>query len=419
MSQSSDPVVIVSCDTHIGPRLAEDLRAYCPKEYLDDFDAFTAVVDGPDSPSRMVADLIPTKGHYDAAARLEDLNQDGTAAEVLFHGSQNGQPVPFNISDASVGGLSMGRVYDTEAELAGVGRHIYNAWLADYCSIEPERHVGLAHLPMWDIEAAIEELTWAREHGLRGVNFPAESGPGESTKSRWSGKFFYQDPVWEPFWAACEDLGMTLATHGGAGTPTDLPGGHSIWLYEAQEDSRKPIHRLIFSGVFDRHPDLKYVITEAPGNWWYTKMLDLDSATSYGAGLEMKPSEYMRRNVFLGASFQARFEAEDALEHGYTSQCLWGTDYPHVEGTWRISQDPDVMPVSQQAMRYTYHGFPEDVVRDIAGFNACRVYGLDADALAKVSARINAPSFADLDAPLDEIPAEHGMWAFRQQAAFA
>jgi len=95
MTISSDPVVIVSCDTHIGPRLADDLRPYCPKQYLDEFDAFTAHVNGPDSPSRAVEDLIPTKGHYDIATRLEDLNQDGTAAEVLFHGSQNGQPVPF------------------------------------------------------------------------------------------------------------------------------------------------------------------------------------------------------------------------------------------------------------------------------------------------------------------------------------
>ena len=37
--------MIVSCDTHIGPRLREDLREYCPKQYLDDFDDFTTFVE--------------------------------------------------------------------------------------------------------------------------------------------------------------------------------------------------------------------------------------------------------------------------------------------------------------------------------------------------------------------------------------
>lgn len=38
----STPVVIVSNDTHIGPRLVEDLRPYCPNQHLDEFDRFAA-----------------------------------------------------------------------------------------------------------------------------------------------------------------------------------------------------------------------------------------------------------------------------------------------------------------------------------------------------------------------------------------
>ena len=37
---ATTPLVIVSCDTHIGPRLDADLRPYCPTELLDDFDAY-------------------------------------------------------------------------------------------------------------------------------------------------------------------------------------------------------------------------------------------------------------------------------------------------------------------------------------------------------------------------------------------
>ena len=39
-TQDTAPLMIVSCDTHIGPRLAEELRPYCPAELLDDFDGF-------------------------------------------------------------------------------------------------------------------------------------------------------------------------------------------------------------------------------------------------------------------------------------------------------------------------------------------------------------------------------------------
>ena len=43
-----EKVVIVSCDTHIGPRLREDLRQYCPQSYLEDYDAFLGYIDGLD-----------------------------------------------------------------------------------------------------------------------------------------------------------------------------------------------------------------------------------------------------------------------------------------------------------------------------------------------------------------------------------
>ena len=112
--------------------------------------------------------------------------------------------MPFIISDPSLGAMTMGRKYDVSYEHAAVGRHMYNEWLADFCSVEPERHVGLAHLPMWDIDAAIAEATWAREHGLRAVNFPVEAGPvTELKRSRFAGLHYYNDPIWEPFWAAC------------------------------------------------------------------------------------------------------------------------------------------------------------------------------------------------------------------------
>ena len=422
------PLIVVSCDTHVGPRLKEELRPYCPQQYLEQFDDFIAYIEGTNTVRQAgrqdeIRTLLRTSGHYEPYQRLRDLDHDGTAAEVIFHGSQNGEPIPFVVSDPSIGVATMSRVYDVDYELAGVGRHIYNAWLADFCSVEHERRVGLAHLPLWDIDAAIEELKWAKEAGLRGVNFPAESGPFETSRSRWGGQYHYHDPVWEPFWSACEDLEMTLATHGGAGTPTALPGGNPIWVLEAQDLSRRPMHRMIMSGVFERHPGLKLVLTEQPGDWWRTKLADMDSVqltVGFREGLLPKqPSEYAMSNVYIGASFQSRAEAEDAVKYGYSSNILWGTDYPHVEGTWRYPEDPDATPMSILSARYTYAGLPAGDIKAMLGGNAVDVYHLDHDALAKVAARISAPTLDQINVPVDSVPENAGMWAFRQLGAFA
>src|SRR5947207_13504983 len=228
MTSTDAPLIIVSSDTHIGPKLVEQLRPYCPSAYLDDFDAFAEQTAAMRSMFRQLADgdsplsrNARTEGHHDVHARLRDLDADGVAGEVIFHGSQNGEPIPFQAQGSFLGAES-----GDDLEHLGVGYHVYNQWLADFVSVEPERHVGLAHLPMWDIDAAIKEAEWAKNHGIRGINFPVESAPTtELRRSRFGGVYYYNDPVWDPFWAAVQDLDMPLVSHGGAGDPQlDLPG---------------------------------------------------------------------------------------------------------------------------------------------------------------------------------------------------
>ena len=60
-----------------------------------------------------------------------------------------------------------------EPELYAAGIHIYNRWLAEYCAAAPDRRAGLAHLPLWDLDATLAELEFAADAGLRGINFPA------------------------------------------------------------------------------------------------------------------------------------------------------------------------------------------------------------------------------------------------------
>ena len=303
-------------------------------------------------------------------------------------------------------------------EHAAVGRHMYNQWLADFVSVQPERHVGLAHLPMWNIEDAIKEAQWAHDHGLKGVNFPAESGEDQFSKSRWTGKYKYHDPAWEPFWAVINDLDMAFCTHGGAGEPDDLPGGYPTWLYEVNELTRRPVHRMLFAGVFDRYPNLRIVVTEQPGQWFKTKMDDLDSL-QWMANMPKKPSDYIREHVFLGASFMSRFEAEDAIENDYWQNVIWGTDYPHIEGVWKHLDDMSAEPHSHMGIRFAYAGLDGDKVKAMLGLNGVRVYGFDGDHLHKVAQTINAPTLDDINHPLEQTPENVGMWAFRTVGSLA
>ena len=115
-----------------------------------------------------------------ARARLADLDAGRHRRGVLFHGSQNGAADPVHhLRPVARAMATMGRKYDVELRARRVGRHIYNEWLADFCSVQPERHVGLAHLPMWDIDAAVEgSHVGARARAPRG-ELPGRGRPGD------------------------------------------------------------------------------------------------------------------------------------------------------------------------------------------------------------------------------------------------
>src|SRR4029078_11994259 len=128
----------------------------------------------------------------------------------------------------------------------------------------------------------------------------------------------------------------------------------------------------------------------------------LTDTNSYGPGekerVPMLPSEYAKRQVWIGASLHARFDAEDAIEKCYVDRVIWGSDYPHFEGTFQYeAEGPHGESMTLASQRFTYHDLPEDVVRMFVGGNAMNAYNFDAAALTKVAERIGAPSYDDLN----------------------
>jgi predicted TIM-barrel fold metal-dependent hydrolase len=154
---------------------------------------------------------LRTAGHHDVEARLEDLDNDGVAAEVIFHGSTNDQPFPLGFGSFAFG-VFFGDIPRNRLHMVAARMRIYNQYISDATSTTRARHATLAYIPFWDVELAVKEAEWAREAGFKGINWPANR-PGIKQ---------CDDMVWEPFWFACESLGLVLNTHAGAAAPGHL-----------------------------------------------------------------------------------------------------------------------------------------------------------------------------------------------------
>jgi predicted TIM-barrel fold metal-dependent hydrolase len=406
--------LIVSSDSHAGPSLKNDLRPYCPAKYVDALDDFathavergahlelaTRLVEAQGSSLLQQARAQTTScaGQADPRARLRDMDAAGIAAEVIFAGGQNGEVLPF------VGvGWDAGLTNST-TELRAVGNHIWNEWIADFVAIAPDRLLGTIQVPIWDVDAAVRELEWARNAGLKIVNFPAPR----------SDLTAYNDPAYEPFWDACEDLHLPLVTHGGGGDrPLGFPGpgGEHLMLYEQGWLSRRHLWQMIFGGVFERHPSLKVMFTEQRVRWVGPTLSELDSiyfsddwARNLRKELPRSPSEYWAANCYSGGSFLTKWEAERMLEEVGIDNLCWGSDYPHYEGTW---------PETTVALRSTFGELPEEDTRKILGFNAVTALHLDR-AVLEETARAIGPTPAALAKPVeeDELP-DYRSAAFR------
>jgi hypothetical protein len=124
----------------------------------------------------------------------------------------------------------------------------------------------------------------------------------------------------------------------------------------------------------------------------------------------------MAGNVYFGASFASPFEVEQAVLHGLESRLLWGSDYPHLEGTFVYQEGRDMPSVTRAALRNIFCGVPEAETRRMVGGNAIEVYNLDAEALQAIAAQIEAPTIEELGTPIDAVPEGASATAFRSGA---
>jgi predicted TIM-barrel fold metal-dependent hydrolase len=298
------------------------------------------------------ADARP--GGWDPAQRLPDMELDGVEAEVLYTT------------------LGFRLFWLKDAGLQRACFRVYNDWLAAYCSYAPRRLKGLALISLYDPKAGVQELERCAKLGLKGAMIWC-SPPADQA---------YSSEIYDPFWAAAQDLDMPVSLHAITGMER-IP-----WEYGAEKramrqtvtphEIEKSFSILILSGVLERFPRLKIVSAENNCGWlpYYLQRMDRGFArfgpsgtvTPWPTKLTLKPSEYFRRQMyctFIDDSFGV------ASRHWIgVDNIMWSSDYPHTASTW---------PHSRDIITRDFKDVSEVEKRKIVRENAAQLYGFDLD----------------------------------------
>jgi predicted TIM-barrel fold metal-dependent hydrolase len=399
------PVLIVSTDGHASPPL-EVVRHYLEARYHDALDEHLAALDRhrrryggmalPDPPPVVLAVIDRAgvirgggrSGGHDPARRLLEMDREGVVAEVVSVGAQSGVN-PFCEADGP----------RRSPELHDAGARAWNRWMADVSATSGGRLVGVA-LPgsCVDLDSTLRQVREAARQGFRAIFVPGQFVA--------EGVAPLYDPSFEPLWAECAALGLTLYVHAGYGMREGqalelaaelerIGSGERVSFGSGMVEEamtaldlagRMVPFQLMLGGVFDAHPQLRLVLAEMRADWAPALVAHLDRRFDRGdLPLKRRPSEYWREHVFLNVSSIHAAEVQTRHEIG-VEQMMFGTDFPHPEGTW---------PNTHDWIRAAFAGVPEDEARAILGENALRCFDLDAAAMAAIAERIG-PSPGDL-----------------------
>jgi predicted TIM-barrel fold metal-dependent hydrolase len=297
------------------------------------------------------------RGGYDPEQHLRDMELDGVAGEVLYPSQ----------------GLFYFRVADG-ALMSAIFR-AYNDWLAEFCRADSSRLKGIAMINLDDVQDGQRELERAARLGLAGAmitEYPLEHRR-------------YDQPEYEPFWAAAEALRMPLSLHTATRRQGKIRGAGEKTLRDASSRATKAFYPalsmcdMIFSGVFERYPRLTLAIVEFELAWAPHVLTSMDYTyrERHGEAIYrfrdgLRPSDFFHRNVVL--SFQEDaigIRLRDAIG---VDNMMWGSDYPHSESTF---------PRSREILKEILAGVPADEQARIVGGNTARVYHFD---VARVTA---------------------------------
>jgi predicted TIM-barrel fold metal-dependent hydrolase len=263
-----------------------------------------------------INETVRPPGAYEAAQRLKDLDADGIWGELQF---------------PSIG-LWCYLIEDTT--LFRACAQTYNDWVLDAFERASDRFRTVAMLPMRDVGASVGELYRIADLGFRAALLPTTTTAGEPWNS----------PIYDPLWDALQETGVHACFHVGTGMHPVVergPGAAVINYVETFFPPQRALIYLVSSGVLDRYPDIHFLFIEGGASWLASAMERMDEAYIehrhwVRPELSMLPSEFVKRQVHC--SFQHDRGALRTLDITGVDAVLWGSDYPHLEGTWPNSR---------------------------------------------------------------------------------
>jgi len=266
-------------------------------------------------------------GSRDLHARLADLDQEGIWGEVVY---------------ASAGiweGMIRSRDLIQKAAAAE------NEWkVREVQGIGRGRLIAVASLPMRDVDDAVAESRHAAKIGLHAVGLPTPALPNSRN---WDDEVEPLNSLyWEPLWTALEELNLVAAFHiGGDASEHTMysgPGGAVLNYTNSTYSGQRAAMVMVASGALDRHPGLKVLISEGGASW--VPFLADRMEEGYRQHqmfvkpkLGRSPKEILFSQVYC--SFQHEPSAVDALMSSGYKNVMFGSDYPHLEGTFGHTQE--------------------------------------------------------------------------------
>jgi predicted TIM-barrel fold metal-dependent hydrolase len=293
-------------------------------------------------------DMIP--GCYDPVERVKDMDLDGVRAAMCY---------------PSFPGFA-GRVF-LQADDHDLAHLCVQAWndfsVHEWSGSAPGRFIPLAMLPVWDTELCVKEIDRVAAMGARAITFPENPAP--------LGLPSFHTDHWDEVFAAAAEANLPICLHFGSssvvpGFTEDAPLAVSIALYST--NLMATTTDLLFSGLLQRHPKLKFVLAEGGIGWipyilercdyvwerhrWYQ---DIDSDT--------RPSDLFAQH-FYGCFIDDKFgiAVRDVIG---VDNLTFEVDYPHSDSQW-----PNTRKFAAQA----FEDVDDDDVHRIVELNTRKLF---------------------------------------------